>query len=119
MLLRLPRASGAATATTGVACASAHSLRRASAMRRVITPESTTVAAIRTSARAVMRKPRRERTGCSGGMRFSDRRDEAFGVATVQDAENDRHKHQCSNRCKNETTDDGAAKWRILLAAFA
>src|SRR4051812_5796001 len=95
-------------------------------MRRVVTPMITTIAIRATPASAVTRSLRLVTTGgaggvsaASGGMRLSDRVGEFRLIALVQDAENDGYEHYRCEGCKDQTTDDGATKWRILLAAFA
>ena len=40
-------------------------------------------------------------------------------TASVEDAENYRHKKQCGNRGKKQSTDDRASQWGILFTAFA
>src|SRR5438477_11423531 len=96
-------------ATTGTACFSVHSRRRASAILRVVMPMITTATASATAASAVRRKPLRDTAGaasfagavdlsgaisCSGDMVCSsDRGGCYFALSLVQEAEDDRHEH--------------------------
>src|ERR1700722_1811450 len=43
----------------------------------------------------------------------------AFRGPSMQEAENRRNKYQCGNGGTQQTTDDGAAERRVLLASFA
>jgi hypothetical protein len=65
--VRRPRSSGIATATVGTACFSVHSLSRASAIRRVVMPMTTTTRASTASASPVKPILRRGSTGTAGG----------------------------------------------------
>src|SRR5580658_7287313 len=95
----MPRVSGAASATTGTAWVSVHSLNFASAILRVVMPMTTTKAATAAARLVANQSLRRDRMGGagSGGMRFSKRRDRRLAAAFVKDTEDDRHEHQRCN----------------------
>src|SRR5580704_5402339 len=114
--------SGVASATTGTAWVSAHSLSFASAILRVVMPITTTMAATAAATAAAIHSLRRDRiTGAeeSGGMRFSRRRSRRLGSTFVNDTEDDGHKHQRCNGSANKAADHGATQRRILFTAFA
>src|ERR1700742_4209299 len=82
----------------------------------------TTTAAIRMTAEtAAMLSPRRDRTGgvASGDMRFSDYGGRFPPLLPMHQAKYHGHEHQRGDSSKNQTAHDGAAKRRVLLAAFA
>src|SRR5260370_37426326 len=116
----LPGGWGVATATTGSARSSVHSVSRALANLRVAMPWITMTAATAAAAIAVTRSPRRDRIGCagSGDIRVSERCGVQLSFASVHEAEDDRHEHQCCDGWKDEATDDRASERGILLAAF-
>src|SRR5262245_21258126 len=104
MVVTRPRVSGAATATTGMAWSSAHWLSLASAILRLVTPNTTIAVAIAAAARPATRNPLRETPGSifwgsvicgsldsSGDIRHSGRFHGALAVVFVQHAENHRH----------------------------
>src|SRR5258708_14091728 len=104
MVVPSPRASGSATATVGTAWFSVHVLNRASAIRRVVMPITTTAPATTAATTAVKRRPLRVKTRCtgtdasacgtvSGDMRFSDRWGELLAFPFMHHAEDNRHEH--------------------------
>src|SRR5262249_23818578 len=124
MVARRPRVSGLATATVGTAWSSVHSLSRASAILRVVTPMTTTAAASAIAETAAMPSPRRDTTrgppcgAGSGDMRLSlglsiglsDRRPGRLAVVLMHQAEHHRHEYQCGNGGKHQAAHDGSSQ---------
>src|ERR1700739_4672120 len=92
----LPWVSGGATATTGMACASVHSLSLASASRRVVSPMTTTKPARVASVTPAIHNARRETDEADEGgvgsgeaasddMGFSDGRGFCLAAALMKD----------------------------------
>src|ERR1700729_3084297 len=111
----MPRVSGAASATTGTAWVSVHSLNFASAILRVVMPMTTTETATAAARLVANQSLRRDRMGVaeSGGRGFSKRRERRLASAFVNDAEDDRYKHQRCNGRANKAADDGTTQRRI------
>src|SRR5579863_709985 len=88
-------------------------------------PITTIVAATATATRPANANLRRDTTGPpeSGCMRFPIPRGIPRGfvppAVAVKNAEDDRYEYQRRHCSKNEAADNGAAKRRVLLAAFA
>src|ERR1700716_798215 len=114
------RASGSTTATVAIAWLSVHSRSLAPESSRARMPVTTTSKAAMPAITPKMPNFRRE-TGepCSVGMR-NLRCGGVFGALLfVYHTKHHGNEHQCRNRCKNQSTDHGAAERRVLLAALA
>src|SRR6186997_2821719 len=111
---------GSATATVGTAWASVHSLSFAPESSRARMPVATISPAPINAA-----SPKRPSFRCETGGRGSVdmrhlRRGGDFGALfLVYHAEHYRHKHQRSDRSKNQAADHGAPERGVLFAALA
>src|SRR5262245_2589527 len=121
MVARFPREPGVITATYGMAWFSVHSLRRASAILRVVMPMTTIAASSPTRATAARRKPLRDNAGSelSGDMRCSNRTGRHFPGLPVHHAKHHGNENKRRNRRENQPSDHGAPERGILLTAFA